>query len=40
MGREGGKHCVYFGCVYMPTGSNSVSVIDSAYEQLKEDVLI
>ena len=26
-------------CVYMPTDSNSVSVMDSVYEQLKEDVL-
>ena len=24
---------------YMPTDSNSVSVMDSVYEQLKEDVL-
>ena len=30
---------MYIGCVYMPTDSNSVSVMDSVYEQLKEDVL-
>ena len=32
---EGGS----IGCVYMPTDSNSVSVIDSVYEQLNEDVV-
>ena len=31
-----GREALY---VYMPTDSNSVSVIDSVYEQLKEDVL-
>ena len=35
---EGGKHCILV-VFYMPTDSNSVSVIDSVYEQLKEDVL-
>ncbi len=36
---ERGREAVYIGCVYMPTDSNSVSVMDSVYEQLKEDVL-
>ena len=27
------------GCVYMPTDSTSISVMDSCYERLKEDVL-
>ena len=34
-----GREALYIGCVYMPTDSNSVSVMDSVYEQLKEDVL-
>ena len=35
--RGEGKH--YIGCVYMPTDSTSVSVMESCYERLKEDVL-
>ena len=27
------------GCVYMPTDSTSVTVLDTCYERLKEDVL-
>ena len=34
-----GREALYIGCVYMPTSSNTVSVMDSVYEQLKEDVL-
>ena len=34
-----GREALYIGCVYIPTDSNSVSVMDSVYEQLKEDVL-
>ena len=34
-----GREALHIGCVYMPTDSNSVSVMDSVYEQLKEDVL-
>ena len=34
-----GGRALYIGCVYMPTDSNSVSVMDSVYEQLKQDVL-
>ena len=33
-----GREALYIGCVYMPTDSNSVSVMNSVYEQLKEDV--
>ena len=36
---ERGKEALYIGCVYMPTDSTSVSVMDSCYERLKEDVL-
>ena len=32
-----GREALYIGCVYMPTDSNSVFVMDSVYEQ--EDVL-
>ena len=35
---ERGREALYIGCVYMPTDSTSVSVMDS-YERLKEDVL-
>ena len=35
---EGGREALYIGCVYMPTDSTSVSVMDSCYERLKEDV--
>ena len=38
--RGEGKHCTYVGCVYMPTDSISIFVVDSCYERLKEDVLI
>ena len=37
--RGEGKHCTYVGCVYMPTDSICISVVDSCYERLKEDVL-
>ena len=36
---ERGREALYIGCVYMPTDSTSVSVMDSCYERLKEDVL-
>ena len=36
---ERGREALYIGCVYMPTESTSVSVMDSCYERLKEDVL-
>ena len=35
-----GREALNIGCVYMPTDSNSVSVLDSVYEQLKEYVLV
>ena len=34
-----GKEVLYICCVYMPTDSSSVSVIDESYASLKEDVL-
>ena len=34
-----GRDALYICCVYMPTDSTSVPVIDSSYEKLKEDVL-
>ena len=34
-----GWEALYIGCVYMPTDSTSVTVIDSVYEQLKDDVI-
>ena len=34
-----GREALYVGCVYMPTESSSVSVLDSCYELMKEDVL-
>ena len=34
-----GREALYICCVYMPTDSTSVSVIDNSYEKLKEDVL-
>ena len=37
---EWGREAVYIGCVYMPTDSTSVAVMDSCYERLKKDVLI
>ena len=36
---ERGKEALYIGCVYMPTDSTSVSVMESCFERLKEDVL-
>ena len=36
---ERGREALYIGCVYMPTDSTSISVMDSCYERLKEDVL-
>ena len=34
-----GREALYIGCVYMPTDSTSISVVDSCYYRLKEDVL-
>ena len=39
MHSEKGREALYIGCVYMPTDSSSISVVDSCYERLKEDVL-
>ena len=36
---ERGREALYIGCVYMPIHSTSISVVDSCYERLKEDVL-
>ena len=36
-GRE--RSVLFVGCVYMPTDSTSVAVVDSCYDRLKEDVL-
>ena len=36
---ERGREALYICCVYMPTDSTSVPVIDSSYGKLKEDVL-
>ena len=36
---ERGREALYIGCVYMPTDSTSVSVMDSCYKRLKEHVL-
>ena len=36
---ERGREALYIGYVYMPTDSASISVVDSCYERLKEDVL-
>ena len=38
---ERGREALYIRCVYMPTDSASISVVDSRYEaeRLKEDVL-
>ena len=33
------REALYMGCVYMPTDSTSISLVDSCYERLKEDVL-
>ena len=34
-----GREVLFLGCVYMPTESSSVSVLNTCYELLKEDVL-
>ena len=34
-----GREALFLGCVYMPTESSSVSVLNSCYELLKEDML-
>ena len=34
-----GREALFIGCIYMPTESNSVNVLDSSYDLLKEDVL-
>ena len=36
---ERGRSALYIGCVYMPTVSTSVAVVESCYGRLKEDVL-
>ena len=36
---ERGRKALYIGCVYMPMDSTSISVMDSCYERLEEDVL-
>ena len=36
---ERGRNTSVLGCVYMPTDSENVSIIESSYRQLKEDVL-
>ena len=36
---ERGRSALYIGCVYMPTDSTSVAVVESCYGRLKEDVL-
>ena len=36
---ERGRNTLFLGCVYMPTDSENVSVIESSYSALKEDVL-
>ena len=33
------REALYIRCVYMPTDSTSIYVVDSCYERLKEDVL-
>ena len=33
------REALYIGCVYMPTDSTNISVMDSCYERLIEDVL-
>ena len=33
------RSALYIGCVYMPTDSTSVAVVESCYGRLKEDVL-
>ena len=36
---ERGRLALCIGCVYMPTDSTSVPVLDTCYERLKEDIL-
>ena len=33
---ERGREALYIGCVYMPTDSTSVSVMESCYERIKD----
>ena len=37
---ERGREALYIGCVYMPTDSTSVSVMNSCYERLKKMYLV
>ena len=37
---ERGREALYIGCVYMPTDSASISVVDSCYESLKKMYLV
>ena len=39
VGGRRGREVLYICCVYMPTDSSSVSVIEESYDSLKEDVL-
>ena len=34
-----GREALYIGCVYIPTDSTSIFVVDSCHERLKDDVL-
>ena len=36
---ERGRSTLFLGCIYMPTDSVAVSVVDASYDNLKEDVL-
>ena len=36
---ERGRSALFVCCVYLPTDSSSVAVVDSCYDRLKEDVL-
>ena len=36
---ERGREALYIGCVYMPTESTSVCIMESCYERLTEDIL-
>ena len=36
---ERGRSALYIGCVYTPTDSTGVAVVESCYGRLKEDVL-
>ena len=37
---ERGREALYIGCVYMPTHSASISVVDSCYKRLKKMYLV